>query len=193
MGYSQADKIQSRERILQAASAQIGRQGLDSLAIADIMREAGLTVGAFYGHFASRDELVAEAARRMMSNGQAHIDELLVHSRHPTLKAFLDIYFDVEHIRDAAAGCGICSLVGEARYASDKVRAVVAQQYTHNVAQVAALLGGGKAALKHAKGVMISIVGAVNLARAVEDPAMAKDILHAAREQILRGSREFET
>ena len=51
MGYSQAEKAQSRERILSAACAQIAREGMDSLGVAEVMKDAGLTAGTFYSHF----------------------------------------------------------------------------------------------------------------------------------------------
>ena len=64
MGHSRTEKAASRERILDAAARQISERGLDSVAVAELMQNAGLTKGAFYGHFESRDAMIAEAARR---------------------------------------------------------------------------------------------------------------------------------
>ena len=61
MGYSQAQKAESRQRVLENASRQIREDGIEALGVADCMRSAGLTHGAFYGHFASRDALIVEA------------------------------------------------------------------------------------------------------------------------------------
>jgi TetR/AcrR family transcriptional repressor of nem operon len=61
VGSSQADKAASHERIVRAAARSIRRDGIDTVSVADLMRQAGLTHGGFYRHFDSRDDLVAEA------------------------------------------------------------------------------------------------------------------------------------
>src|SRR5215472_18144550 len=70
MGHSQAEKAESRERILAAASAQIRTQGLESLSVGKLMADAGLTHGGFYGHFASRADLLAQALERALVDGE---------------------------------------------------------------------------------------------------------------------------
>jgi len=90
MGSSQADKSLSHERIIDAASAQIRREGVASINIAALMSEAGLTHGGFYRHFGSRDELIAEAVAAMEL--EATVEDLMwtIHA-HPTLaEAMLD-------------------------------------------------------------------------------------------------------
>lgn len=64
MGHSQAEKAESRERILEVAARQIRQGGLDSVSIAEIMKAANLTHGGFYGHFPSRAALIAAAVQR---------------------------------------------------------------------------------------------------------------------------------
>jgi len=61
MGHSQAQKIATRQRIVEVAAKRLRERGIDGVSIADLMKEAGLTVGGFYKHFASRDQLVREA------------------------------------------------------------------------------------------------------------------------------------
>src|ERR1700721_1188312 len=70
MGSSQADKAASHERIVKAAAARIRRDGIDGMAVADLMREAGLTHGGFYRHFESRDDLVAQAVDCALKRGE---------------------------------------------------------------------------------------------------------------------------
>jgi TetR/AcrR family transcriptional repressor of nem operon len=188
MGYSQADKAQSRERILSAACAQIAREGMDSLGVAEVMKDAGLTAGTFYSHFSSRDDLVAAGATRMMQAGHALVEALLEKVKKPSLKAIVDIYFNEEHIRSTEIGCGVCFLVGEARFGGPSVRKAISDQFERSVEQLMPFIGTGAAARRRARAVLASVVGAVNLARAMEDPAVAKDILAATREQILAGS-----
>src|ERR1700676_2788677 len=61
MGYSKSDKAETHARILSAAAKRFRELGLEGIGVADVMKEAGVTVGAFYKHFDSRDELVVEA------------------------------------------------------------------------------------------------------------------------------------
>src|SRR5260370_3862719 len=64
-------KAASHDRILDIAAARIRRDGIDSLAVAELMKEAGLTHGGFYRHFDSREQLVGEATQRALSQGSA--------------------------------------------------------------------------------------------------------------------------
>src|SRR5437588_1435462 len=73
VGSSQADKAASHERIVKAASRRIRRDGVDSVGVAELMNEAGLTHGGFYRHFGSRDELVAEAIDAAVAQGSERI------------------------------------------------------------------------------------------------------------------------
>ena len=96
MGTSQAAKAASHDRILDIAAALIRRDGVDSLSVAELMKEAGLTHGGFYRHFDSREHLVSEAAQRALSQQELprparhrhseerhrqHVDELRVAER----------------------------------------------------------------------------------------------------------------
>src|SRR5882672_9517707 len=69
MGHSQADKDDSHDRIVRVAAARFRETGVDGIGVADLMRDAGLTHGGFYRHFASRDDLVAEAIARALRDG----------------------------------------------------------------------------------------------------------------------------
>src|SRR5262249_1341333 len=71
VGHSQAGKAQSRERILAEASRQVRSGGLDSVSVGTLMKSVGLTHGGFYGHFESRDALLAEALERALLEGEA--------------------------------------------------------------------------------------------------------------------------
>ncbi|HWT37804.1 MAG TPA: TetR/AcrR family transcriptional regulator, partial [Paraburkholderia sp.] len=189
MGHSQADKAASRERILEAAARQISERGLDSVSVGELMQNAGLTKGAFYAHFESRDEMIAEAARRAMQNGQAKLEPLLSGRKRATLKQIVDLWLDPAHVENRLDGCGICTLAGEARYAGPQVQRVVAEQFNRNVGQIAQALSG-KNVTARATAILTAIVGAVSMSRAVGDPAMAAQILANTRALILQDHGE---
>jgi TetR/AcrR family transcriptional repressor of nem operon len=186
MGHSQAEKAASRERILDAAAQQISERGLDSVAVAELMQNAGLTKGAFYGHFESRDAMIAEAARRAMQKGQEKVDPLFTGKKPPRLDRLVDVWLDPKHVDNLGSGCAICSLAGEARYAGPQVQQVVAEQFDANVRQIALALGDEKNAHARATAILTAMVGAVSMARAVGDPALAKAILGNTRAFILK-------
>src|ERR1700688_469656 len=71
MGHSQGEKGRNRERILDEAARQIRDTGLDALSVVKLMQKVDLTHGGFYGHFASRSELIAQALRRALAAGKA--------------------------------------------------------------------------------------------------------------------------
>ena len=178
MGHSQAEKAASRERILEAATRQIGERGLDSISISEIMKSARLTKGAFYAHFDSRDAMLAEAVERVMEKGQNKVAILFSNNRKPTLEQLVGIWLHPEHIKNPTDGCGICSLAGEARYAGPRVQQVIAEQFQKSVEQFEQVLGGNSPSIKdQARAILTAIVGAVNIARAVGDPDLACNVV----------------
>jgi len=76
MGHSRKEKSASRDRIVRAASARVREVGIDGVGVSDLMNDAGLTHGGFYRHFASRDDLVAEAVDHLFLEGKAVVDGL---------------------------------------------------------------------------------------------------------------------
>ena len=148
------------------------------------MQSAGLTKGAFYAHFASREAMIAEAADRVMQHGQARIDYFFRVRKKPTVAEIVDVWLDPEHIENLADGCGICTLAGEARYAGPEVRQVIAGHFEKNVEQIAQALGGGRAATARATAILTAIVGAVSMARAVGSPELTQVILGNTRAMV---------
>ena len=74
MGYSKAQKAKTHERIVKLASKRFREEGLAGIGIAELMKEAGLTVGGFYKHFDSRDDLVAEALNSAFGEWKRRVD-----------------------------------------------------------------------------------------------------------------------
>jgi len=188
MGHSRAEKAASRERILNAAAHQISERGLDSVAVAELMQNAGLTKGAFYGHFESRDAMIAEAARRAMDKGQTKLDALFSRKKKPTLEQVVDAWLDPAHVADPTSGCGICTLAGEGRYGGPQVQQVIAEQFNRNVQQIAQVIGGGEAATARATAILTAIVGAVSMSRAVGDAGLARQILANTKVLIMQAN-----
>src|SRR6202042_891111 len=97
MGYSQAQKEKTHKRIVAIASKRFREKGLAGLGIAELMKEAGLTVGGFYKHFHSRDELVAEAVGSAFGAWQRRVDAAASGGPSVSLAELIDAYVSDVH------------------------------------------------------------------------------------------------
>jgi TetR/AcrR family transcriptional regulator, transcriptional repressor for nem operon len=195
MGYSQAQKAESRQRVLDTAARQIREHGLEALGVADCMRSAGLTHGAFYGHFSSRDALIIAALEQAMTRGQKRVMSRAAdaekHSKTP-LEAIADAYLHPAHADNPGTGCALCALAGDAVHATADVKALYTTHLRRLADQLTQAAGGenesgdesGSEAL--GLGVAATIVGAITLARAVDDHELALSILTAAHALVMK-------
>jgi len=178
MGYSQAQKAESRARVLEVASKQIRENGIDSLGVADCMRAAGLTHGAFYGHFESRDALIVEALEQAITEGSRRIESYIRDSEKngkTPLEAVSENYLSERHLTNPGKGCALCALAGEARHSNPAIKAAL----TRHLHALATRLAEAAGYEDEGKGLAMSatVIGAITLARAVDDDALAKSIL----------------
>jgi TetR/AcrR family transcriptional repressor of nem operon len=184
MRHSKEDKAASHDRIVTVAAARIRESGTEQPGVAEIMAAAGLTHGGFYKHFASRDELIAEAVERALTDSESRVPELTAGAEDP-LAAFADAYLSVAHRDDPATGCGVVALgtdmprVGGA--AQEAYRAQV-ERYLEHLQQ---LLGDDDDATRSRATVTLSaMVGAVMIARALGPTARSEEILRVVREAV---------
>lgn len=178
MGYSQAQKAESRRRVLENASRQIREHGIEALGVADCMRSAGLTHGAFYGHFASRDALIVEALEYALGQSRESMEarESDAGKRAGTpLQSIAEAFLGEYHVKNPGSGCALCALAGDSRHASADVRTLLTRYLRELASRVAQAASNGDE--KSALGIVATIVGAITLARAVDDEELARSIL----------------
>jgi TetR/AcrR family transcriptional repressor of nem operon len=184
MGYSQADKEATHERIVQAAANRFRREGLAGISIADLMKEVGLTHGGFYKHFDSREELVFEAVDKALQQSE------MAAAGNPddpaALVELLDRYLSPAHRDSPEEGCAVAAFAGEMARNEPRARARYSDQIERNVGRMVARFDAGADAEKRARAIltMSAMVGALNLARAVSDEALSDEILATVREQL---------
>ena len=183
MRQSREEKAKTHERIVRVASQRIREQGLDQPAVAEIMRAAGLTHGGFYKHFGSRDDLIAEATESALAASDRHVHELTDDAADP-LAAFVDWYLSAQHRDEPAAGCAVAALGDDVRRGDERLRSAYRRQVERYLENVERFLGGGDDARQRAILALSALVGAVVLARAVDDEALADEISHAVGEGI---------
>ena len=183
MRYPATHKAEVRERIVRAAGKILRRDGLEVLSIPRLMRDVGLTHGGFYNHFADRDEVVSEALRSAAQDG-----------------AFADVarpfeeavrkYLSPEHAAHPEMGCVVAAIGGSGRTETASVRATIAEVARGFLVRIERKVsprasGPRKHVSDEALRVASQLVGAVVLARAVDDAALAKRILGAVRASVL--------
>lgn len=178
MGASRAAKAQSHERIVATAAARMRQSGIDGVGVAELMKEAGLTQGGFYRHFASRDQLIAEAAQHALAHGGLRVGKLVAQAEDDPLATLIDAYLSLEHRDDMANSCAVSSLANDIARGGAEARQAYTAQAQHYFRTIARLLSGDDASRRHrAITAFSALVGAVAMARAVDDDALSREIL----------------
>ena len=181
-----ARKQETHERILDVAARAIRRQGYAGVGVAEVMKDAGLTHGGFYAHFDSRDALIVEAlerAGRESGEALARGVERRKARGASAFRALVDAYLSDEHLASLETGCPVAALACDMPRQSDAVREASA-------ARVRRLVAAVQSALPHASraaaGVVAgTLVGTLQLARAIGDEAEGRAILAAARKALI--------
>lgn len=180
-------KQASLQRILDAAATRLRAEGLSGAAIAPVMRDAGLTHGAFYSHFANKDDLAAAAFRHALKDNRRRWTVARGGEKwRERLVRLAARYLTAAHRDDPANGCAFAATASEAARGSiafrqvfeaemiKSLRAICGQDPDDNVPVNDARFADGAALLA-------LCVGGMTLARAAADPATAERILAACR------------
>jgi TetR/AcrR family transcriptional regulator, transcriptional repressor for nem operon len=177
-----AAKEASHERIVTAAARAIRRTGYDGTGVADIMKEAGLTHGAFYAHFESREAMLAEAADRAGAEANAFAARVIAAAPpEQSLQALMQAYLSKEHLESIETGCPVSALGSEMPRQAPEVRRAATRRIKEMIDLVARQSPdwGQPAAHERALVTVATMVGALLLARAVDDPALSESLRHA--------------
>jgi TetR/AcrR family transcriptional repressor of nem operon len=179
-----------REALLTTANRLLQERGFDGAAVADICREAGLTQGALYGQFKSKDALAAQAIRRTCEEGAA-VWAKLRDEGPGALSAFIDAYLCETHAMDPGMGCSLAACVSEIGRQDAAIGAAYAEGFRRMSDLVRHALPPGTPpgeAQRRAIALLTGMVGALAIARALEkaDPELSRDVLAAAREELKR-------
>ncbi|WP_433016316.1 TetR/AcrR family transcriptional regulator [Kribbella sp. CA-294648] len=176
--YTKEHKQETRQRIIATAGRRFKRNGIDGSGVATLMEDAGLTNGAFYSHFASKDELVATAIadqlRTLHDNIVAQADP-----GRPGLEQIVRWYLSVEHRDDRSDGCPNAALLDEIGRCADETK----QAYTDGVLLVIDGLAARMAphdplsARVKALSLLGMLAGTLQLSRALTDPHLADALL----------------
>ena len=180
----------THDRIVETAARAIRRGGFDGVGVADIMKEAGLTHGGFYAHFASRDALLCEAMERAGRDSAVRIAKTSAIRQAQgasAFRAFVENYLSDRHLASRESGCPVAALASEMPRQSREVGEVAAQRVRGLISSVKKTLPPAtpRDAQAAAAAIASQLVGALQLARALGDNAEGKALLAAARHTLI--------
>jgi TetR/AcrR family transcriptional repressor of nem operon len=147
--------------------------------IAELMKEAGLTVGGFYKHFDSRDELVAEALSDAFGVWQRQKEAAESGGQPLTFAKLIDDYLSDVHRKNPGAGCAFSALAPEIARSDKRTRTLTSDQVKADLELIVGLLPGSNKRTARSRAILTfsALVGAMSLARAVSDEALSREIL----------------
>jgi TetR/AcrR family transcriptional repressor of nem operon len=177
-------KQASQYRILDAASRRLRREGLRGAAIATVMKEAGLTHGAFYSHFGNKDELAAAAFRHALADNRPRwMGRTRDASWAERLSRLARRYLTQSHRDTPDAGCALAAVASEVARSDAGFRRTYEQELRKSLEAIceANESSTGSVRMNDAIAFMALCIGGISLARAVEDKALSERILEACR------------
>jgi TetR/AcrR family transcriptional repressor of nem operon len=188
MRKSKQETAQTRQRIVEAASEEFRRSGIDGTGLNDLMAAAGLTHGGFYKHFDSKEQVVEESlAFAVESMLEAWTRKLSSAPFDRRIHAAIADYLSVPHRDDPAGGCPFAALGSEVARGSDAAREAMTRGFLDMVKAMAGQLEDlpPAAARKEAVWKLSAMIGALTMARVVTDPELSATILREARKRLI--------
>lgn len=180
MKVSREQMAENRLRILDSASLLFREKGFEAVTVAEVMKAAGLTHGGFYGHFESKDDLVAQTLSRAL---EANADRKL------DFDAYIDSYLSPAHRDNPGRGCPTAGLVADTRHQSPAARAAMTEGLRAQIDRISKACPGKTETDRRQAAIAnwAAMVGAVILARAIDDPEFSDEVLARTRAWIGAG------
>jgi TetR/AcrR family transcriptional repressor of nem operon len=174
MKVTREQAAENRARILKEAGRLFRERGFEGVSVAEVMQAAGLTHGGFYGHFKSKDDLIAQTLAALTSVGQLEDRDLA---------AYAAGYLAPKHWRDVAGGCPVAALGVEASRATPEAKAAMTAGLRRQIEALSRSAPGETASAQRqsAMASWAAMVGAVVLARMSDDPALSEEVVAATR------------
>lgn len=183
--YDSEHKKRTRRRIIASAGSRLKRDGIDGSGIASLMADAGLTSGAFYAHFASKEDLVAHVVQAELREQSANLNH-----RAPGVAGVEQLvrdYLSPHHRDHREAGCPSAALLDEIGRAAEVTKDAYTEGAKNLVDEIANRLSPDDPRPAHGRALILftMIIGTLQLARAVTDPGLSDEALAHGLEQAL--------
>jgi TetR/AcrR family transcriptional repressor of nem operon len=176
----------NREKVLHAAGTLFRQHGFDGVGVAEIMKRAGLTHGGFYGQFPSKDLLAAEACERVLADDDWL--ERLAGTARPTSGAAIRGYLSTRHRDDPGHGCLLAAVGSDVPRQPRPIRRAFTDGLRRRLDALLSLMPGRSPAARRRKALttLAGLVGALELARAVDDAELSNEILESTATELAR-------
>ena len=170
--YAKEHKQATRRRIVETAGSRLKRDGIDGSGIATLMADAGLTNGAFYAHFDSKEDLVASTVADQLREQRERYSG-------QSLEEIVRGYLSIQHRDDTAGGCPSAALLDEIARSSESVKRAYTDGLLAIIDDAAARLAPDdpQSARVRTFGVFALMVGTLQVSRALADRRLADDVL----------------
>lgn len=186
MKISREQAARHREQILDVATRLFLERGLEGIGVAELMAAAGFTHGGFYGHFSSKEELIDQCCARAFTEKVEMWRAEFVSCQGRPLRAMVKRYLTPKHRQDPGTGCPLASWAVDASRQPRSIRRTFTDGLRRLVKIVSSELSGKskREPDREALATWSTLVGAMVLARAVDDPRLADEILRSAARRL---------
>jgi TetR/AcrR family transcriptional repressor of nem operon len=186
MRVSRIQAAENRQTVINVASRLFRERGFDGIGLKDLMEGAGLTQGAFYKQFESKEDLAAQASRRALESASQRWSAAIAENPDDPLGAVIAFYLSAGHREEKLDGCPVVALGSDAARQGAGVKAAFEEGIKAYLEVLSPLLPetDGKDTNGRAMVALSTMVGAMTLSRAVNDPNLAQAFLNAAVEHV---------
>jgi TetR/AcrR family transcriptional repressor of nem operon len=190
MKVTQEQAAKNRELVVEAAGRLVREKGVDGTSVAEIMNAAKLTHGGFYGQFKSKADLVEEACERGLSRGVAFWNRLANESKDP-LQDVIDSYLSMDHVKSPGRGCFFAALACDVSRQDRGLRRVFTSGFRASIDALARIVKGNNSAARRREAIAVisQLVGAMVLARSIDDETLSREITEANEADIEKRRR----
>jgi TetR/AcrR family transcriptional repressor of nem operon len=180
---------ENRQTVIDVASRLFREHGFDGIGLKDLMESAGLTQGAFYKQFTSKEDLAAQASKRALESASRRWSVAAEANPKDPLGAVIAFYLSLEHRAEKMDGCPIVALGSDAARQGTNVKASFEAGIRSHLEMLGRLIGetGGDEPNAKAMAILSTMVGAVVLSRAVNDERLSRQFLQAAAKDVRAG------
>ena len=186
MRVSRIQAAENRQTVINVAGRLFRERGFDGIGLKDLMEGAGLTQGAFYKQFESKEDLAAQASRRALESASQRWSTAIAENPDDPLGAVIAFYLSAGHREEKLDGCPVVALGSDAARQGAGVKAAFEEGIKAYLEVLGPLLPKthGEDSNRKAMVVLSTMVGAMTLSRAVNDPDLAQAFLNAAVEHV---------
>jgi TetR/AcrR family transcriptional repressor of nem operon len=190
MRVSRTQAAGNRQKVINVASRLFRKRGFDGIGLKDLMEAAGLTQGAFYKQFKSKEDLAAQASRRALESAALRWSDEAAANPEDPLGAVLGWYLSMKHREEVMDGCPIVALGSDAARQSSDVKASFEAGIRVQLELLGRLLGETDSEEPNDKAMttLSTMIGALILSRTVNDERLSERILQAAANSVQSAS-----